>query len=221
MIRSVILVLFLLSTTAAFSPFAIPATAVPTNKKMSALFSMTMPTPPHYSGGVGAGGPSIELLELFNHQVTNELESSQLYLSASIWFDSHDFGGMATYMLAESAEERQHALRMIDFANKRHIPIKLEALPAPTADWDNPEQVWQDIFKLEHDNTNNLLLLAEAANQCRDFAVLAFLNPFHIEQVDSEDTIATILAKVHDEARTPGLLRQLDHELGLEAVGRV
>jgi ferritin len=168
--------------------------------------------------GVGHGGPTLELLELFDHQVTHELESSQLYLSASIWFDAHDFEGMAAYMLVESSKEREHALQLIDFANKRHFPIKLETLVAPNADWDDPEQVWQDVLKLEHENTNNLLLLAEAANKCHDFSVLAFLNPFHIEQVDSEDAIATILAKVHDETRTPGLLRQLDHELGLEAV---
>jgi len=38
-----------------------------------------------------------------------------------------------------------------------------------------------------------------------------------MEQVDAEDKISTILAKVKDENKTPGLLRQLDHELGLEA----
>ena len=47
--------------------------------------------------------------------------------------------------------------------------------------------------------------------------MLACLNPFHMEQVDAEDKIGSIIAKVTDENRTPGLLRQLDHELGLEA----
>jgi hypothetical protein len=36
------------------------------------------------------------------------------------------------------------------------------------------------------------------------------------EQVDSEDNLRTILAKVKDESQTPGLLRQLDYELGSE-----
>jgi ferritin len=232
MLHSSILVFFflLLSPTAGFSTVAIrPGEAITkdhkvVNSKHALFVSMA------YSGGtvgggavVGAGGagghgPSLELLDLFNHQVTHELESSQLYLSASIWFDNHGFEGMAAYMLVESTKEREHALQLIDFANKRHFPIKLETLVAPNSDWDDPEQVWQDVLKLEHENTNNLLLLAEAANKCHDFSVLAFLNPFHIEQVDSEDAIATIIAKVHDETRTPGLLRQLDHELGLEAV---
>lgn len=120
-------------------------------------------------------------------------------------------------MLAESAEERGHALEFVQFANKRNIPIDLETIGAPNSQWESPEEVWADILKLEETNTANLLKVAEAANACQDYAVLAFLNPFHMEQVDAEDKISTILAKVKDENKTPGLLRQLDHELGLEA----
>lgn len=163
------------------------------------------------------GGPSTELLDLFNSQVTSEFVASQLYLSASIWFDQRDWEGFASYMLAESAEERGHALQFVEFANKRNIPLKLEAIPAPNAEWENPEDVWVDILKLEEGNTRNLLRVAEAANQCQDYAVLAFLNPFHMEQVDSEAKISSIIAKVTDENKTPGLLRQLDHELGVES----
>jgi len=35
--------------------------------------------------------------------------------------------------------------------------------------------------------------------------------------VNSEDKLRTILAKVQEESKTPGLLRQLDTELGKEA----
>jgi len=163
------------------------------------------------------GGASDELLELFNKQVTQEMAASQFYLSASIWFDGRDWEGQAKYMLAESAEERGHALQLIDFANKRNIPLKLQSLDAPDCDWSSPEDVWKAVLKLEQANTASLLQLAEAANRCQDYAVLACLNPFHMEQVDAEDKIGSIIAKVTDENRTPGLLRQLDHELGLEA----
>lgn len=162
-------------------------------------------------------GPSQELLDLFNSQVTKEFAASQLYLSASIWFNSREWEGMASYMLAESAEERSHALQFVDFASKRNIPIDLQTLDAPKSQWESPEEVWQAILELEQTNTASLLQVAQAANECQDFAVLAFLNPFHMEQVNSEATISAILAKVKDENKTPGLLRQLDHELGMEA----
>jgi len=163
--------------------------------------------------------PSEELLNLFNKQVTQEFIASQVYLSASIWFDQNDWEGMAAYMRAESAEERVHGLGFVDFANKRNIPLELQAIPAPAScgAWSSPEDVWQSILELEQTNTRSLLNLAEAANACHDFAVLAFLNPFHLSQVNEEDKIGSILAKVTDENRTPGLLRSLDGELGGEA----
>jgi len=126
---------------------------------------------------------------------------------------------MAAYMLAESSEERVHGLGFVGFANKRNIPIELQSIPAPVSldNWKSPEDVWQSILELERTNTRSLLSLAEAANACNDFAVLAFLNPFHMGQVNEEDKIGSILAKVRDENRTPGLLRSLDAELGNEA----
>lgn len=165
-------------------------------------------------------GPSAELLELFNEQVTKEFAASHLYLSASIWFEGRDWEGMAAYMRSESEDERTHALSFIDFANKRSIPLELKTLEAPLSNWDSPEQVWSDVLQAEKTNTQSLLRVAEAANKCQDFAVLAFLNPFHMEQVESEAKIGNIVTKVNDENKTPGLLRQLDHELGQEASAR-
>lgn len=163
------------------------------------------------------GGPSQDLLDLFNDQVTKEFSASHLYLSASIWFEGRDWEGMASYMRAESAEERGHALAFIDFANMRNIPIQLQSLPEPNCNWNMPEEVWRSILELEQTNTKSLLKIAEAANACQDFAVLSFLSPHHLEQVQAESKISTIIAKVRDENQTPGLLRQLDQELGEEA----
>mmetsp|Transcript_30456 Transcript_30456/g.61994 ORF Transcript_30456/g.61994 Transcript_30456/m.61994 type:complete len:207 (+) Transcript_30456:213-833(+) len=157
---------------------------------------------------------SDECANLLNQQVTREFESCQLYMSACIWCHEQDLEGMAAYMLQESDEERSHALRIIDFAQKRDIPLKLDALPAPRADWKNALDLWSDILQAEKDNTNSLYLLADLAQDCREHALMAFLIPFHEEQYESEDHLETITAKVKDESKTPGLIRQLDKELG-------
>jgi ferritin len=164
---------------------------------------------------------SDELLQMFNAQVTNELEASQLYLAASIWCNSQDLVGMAAYMRRESFEERNHALALIDFADKRKMPIKLEDIEAPEAKWKNIEEVWQDVVSSEQENTEALLALGDVAAACKDHALTTFLQPYHLEQVNSEDNLSTILSKVTEENRTPGLIRQLDHELGLEAGSHV
>jgi hypothetical protein len=54
---------------------------------------------------------------------------------------------------------------------------------------------------------------------CADYGSHFLFFSFQLKtkaQVDSEDNIRTILAKVRDENKTPGLIRQLDSELGQE-----
>ena len=169
--------------------------------------------PSHTGGGVPA--PSAELLELWSNQVSVELSASQLYLSASIWFRAREMDGMAAWMLEESGEERGHGLQILEFAMKKGFPVNLKPLDAPRSDWQNAVQVWQDILQAERTNTQNLLKLAAVADQCGDYAAKAFLGPFHMEQLEAEDKVSAILAKVRvaDDA----LMMQLDTELGMEA----
>ena len=121
---------------------------------------------------------------------------------------------MSNFMRAESNDERSHALSLIDFANKRDMPIEVEDIPAPDSDWNTLEDLWSDLLESEKANTQSLYALADAAQTCHDHAVTTLLMPFHTEQVESEGRLKTILAKVRGENLTPGLVYQLDTELG-------
>ena len=158
-------------------------------------------------------GPSQELMELFSKQVSQELHASQVYLSASIWFRAHELSGMSAWALEESGEEREHGLSILEFANKRKFPVILNPLQAPRSDWESVVEVWQDILQLEQDNTKCLLTVAAAADRCHDYGSLSFLGPFHEEQIDAEDKIGKILAKLKN---SPEMMGVVDHELGME-----
>lgn len=158
--------------------------------------------------------PSQQLLDLWSAQVSVELSASQLYLSASIWFRARGYPGMAAWMLDESDEERGHGFAILEFAMKKGFPVILEALDAPRRDWETPVQVWESILEAEQTNTQNLMRLAHAANGCGDYAAMAFLDPFHEEQLEAEDKVGGILNKVR--YATPELMAQLDHDLGEE-----
>lgn len=162
---------------------------------------------------LGPTGALTKLHQLFNSQVTHEFNASQLYLSASIWFSEQELTGMATFCLNESTEERDHALSLVDFGLKRDIPITLEALPEPHAHWESIEALWVDLLQAEKANSAALYSLADAAHLCQDHALMTFLQPFHLEQTDAVASLKTLVAKVREEARSPGLIRQLDTEL--------
>lgn len=158
-----------------------------------------------------------EFLSTYNQQVTNELSASQLYLSASLWCERQELVGMAAFMRRESDEEREHATKFIDFANKRRMPLQLQTLPAPPSDWDSVTDLWKDLLASEEENTRALKKLgavADEADSATGKLLSSFLDPFFMEQMDSENELHQIIAKASDMEGTPGLLRQLDSEMG-------
>jgi len=98
---------------------------------------------------------------------------------------------------------------------KNHYPVKLEPLAAPQSEWFSPPEVWETILGLEQQNTRNLLNIAHAADVCGMYGVKAFLDPFHVEQIEAEDKVGGILAKIQGASDT--LMWELDHALGVEA----
>eukprot|EP00566_Odontella_aurita_P023766 CAMPEP_0113559534 /NCGR_PEP_ID=MMETSP0015_2-20120614/18949_1 /TAXON_ID=2838 /ORGANISM="Odontella" /LENGTH=210 /DNA_ID=CAMNT_0000461179 /DNA_START=144 /DNA_END=776 /DNA_ORIENTATION=+ /assembly_acc=CAM_ASM_000160 len=187
----------------------------------AAAFSLPLPQTAFARGALRPRSPPLSMTrvsqeceDLLNLQVTREMGASQLYLSASIWCEERNLVGMASYMLKESEEERQHGLKILDFALKRDVRVRLQQLVAPQADWNSTLDVWNDLLDAEKANTQSLFKLADAAQDCRDHALLSFLIPYHQEQVDSEGHLEVIISKVEDESLTPGLIRQLDTELG-------
>jgi ferritin len=203
------------------------------------------PSPPSRPGSVGVGGapasppatptgtgpgssspssPALQLqqqlhqptlAELWSDQVSVELGASQLYLGASVWFRARNMAGTAAWMLEESNEERGHGLSILEFAMKRGFPVALRPLAAPKMDWETPSQVWESILEAEQANTGNLLQLAATAKGCGEYAAAAFLDPFHLEQLDAEDRVGRILGTVR--GASPQLLAQLDYDLGKQA----
>jgi len=69
-----------------------------------------------------------EIVALLSSQITHEFGNSQLYLSASFYFADLNYEGIASYLRAESENERKHGLKIADFIIKRGKHVQLEAL---------------------------------------------------------------------------------------------
>ena len=198
-------------TATGFSGYLSQLNGAGTNGAASAT-AVATPSP---SAQPAAAGASEEMLSLLSKQVSVELMASQQYMAASIWFRARNMDGMAAWMLDESDEERGHGKEILEFAMKNHYKVVLEPLNAPQAEWNSPADVWQSILALEENNTQNLLRIAAAADRCGQYGVKAFLDPFHVEQIEAEDKVGGILAKVRGASDT--LLWEIDHLLGQEA----
>ena len=81
---------------------------------------------------------SDEVRDALNAQVRRELQAAYLYLSMANWFEEESLPGFASWMRAQSEEEREHAFRIVDHLHDRGARVELGALEAPTGDFGSP-----------------------------------------------------------------------------------
>lgn len=149
-----------------------------------------------------------------NEQINKELFSEYLYISMQAWFAGQNLDGMATWMSAQSAEERFHAMKFFNYLIDRGGKVKLMALEKPQVDFKSPLSAFK--AALEHErfvtkSINELLDLAIAEN---DHATKSFLQWFVDEQVEEEATVDKVVAQLEMIKEQMHAIFMMDKELG-------
>jgi len=150
-------------------------------------------------------------------QIRMELNASHTYMSMAAYFgrDDQAYRGFAKFFRKASDEERDHAMLLIDYLNKRGGYATLKTVHAPKVEWPGgPLEAVTDALSLEHEVNSALLDLHWDAQHKNDPHFQDFLeSEFLIEQVDSIRELAswkTILTRLQGD---PLGLHQFDEEL--------
>ncbi|MBQ3699474.1 MAG: ferritin [Prevotella sp.] len=136
---------------------------------------------------------SKKMQDAFNAQITAELYSSNLYLQMAFWFRKEGWKGFAAWMFDHSNEEKEHALKMADFVLNRGGEAVVTAIDAPTQDFKDPKDIFEQTLKHEEWVTEKINELADAADAEHDRASINFVDQFIDEQVEEEKTVRDIL----------------------------
>ncbi|MDD4484093.1 MAG: ferritin [Methanoregula sp.] len=152
--------------------------------------------------------------DALNRQINRELYSSYLYLGMSAWFETQTLKGFAGWMLVQSGEERNHAMKIYDYVVARQGKVQLEAIEAPKAKWSSAGKIFEEVYAHEQKVTGMIDALVELAVREKDHATFEMLQWFVKEQVEEEANAATICEKIKTVGDVPGHLFMLDHELG-------
>ena len=75
---------------------------------------------------------SRELAKAFNKQIGYEFGASMQYVSIAAHFNRHQLTLLAKLFFAQAEEERQHALKFVQYLLDTKGDLKLPAVPAPT-----------------------------------------------------------------------------------------
>jgi len=150
-----------------------------------------------------------------NTQINMELRASYIYMAMGAYFsrDEPNHVGYAKFFTESSTEEREHAMKLMEYLNSRGGEVRLTAIQAPGKhEWTHGEQALQEALALEKQvNAALLTLHAGAGNDphLQDFLESNYLN----EQVDSIRQLAGYVNQVRNlKVTNPGLGEHIFNE---------
>ncbi|MEX1324615.1 MAG: ferritin [Synechococcaceae cyanobacterium] len=153
------------------------------------------------------------LLEALQQHLTMERKASAAYFAMAIWFAERELRGFAHFFKHESRDEQEHAGTFADYLIARGQTVVLQDVPAPTQDWQSPEEILAASFQMEADVTSSLQQMYAMAERAGDTRTTVFLDPLVDNQVNSENSFAHVLGRVRFAQNQPAALLIIDGEL--------
>jgi len=157
---------------------------------------------------------SATVQDAINEQIKAELHSAYLYLAMAAYCEFVNLKGFAQWMRQQSREEVTHAMKLFDYSHDRGGRVRLQAIPAPPAEFNSPLEMMEQTLVHERKVTamiNNLYALAIKES---DYPTQVQLQWFITEQVEEEKNASDIVERLKMIGeQKPGLLL-LDREMG-------
>ncbi|AUH67398.1 ferritin [Gordonia sp. PS3] len=136
--------------------------------------------------------PRTPFHQLLHDQISNEFSASQQYIALAVYYDSHDMPQLAKHFYAQSVEERNHAMMIVQYFLDRDIDVKIPAADAPITEFDDYRGPIELALKQEKIVTQQIVDLAKTARDSGDYLGEQFMQWFLKEQVEEVATITTL-----------------------------
>ena len=150
------------------------------------LTSMTQPA---------AKAPS-EFHALLQQQIRNEFTASQQYIAVAVYFDSHALPQLARRFYSQAAEERGHAMMMIQYLIDNNLEVKVTGIDDVVTDFDSVRAPVALAVERERAVTEQITKLARTARDTGDYLGERFIQWFLEEQVEEVSDMHTLLTIV-------------------------
>lgn len=160
---------------------------------------------------------SSTLEEALSTQMNVELFQSHTYLSYGIYADDKGYGGISNFLFRHSQEEREHAIKFMQYILNRGGKPKVTAIKAAPEDPKSLGDCFNQVFNHEVDNTEKIYRLVDMALEEKDWATWNFLQWFVKEQIEEETLAMDLIDKLKiagGDRATDESLFYLDKELG-------
>lgn len=163
---------------------------------------------------------SSTLEQALSTQMNVELFQSHTYLSYGIWATDKGYDGIGNFLFRHSLEERNHAIKFMEYILNRGGKPAVTALKPADKDPKNMSDCFNQVFKHEVDNTEKIYNLVNMALEEKDWATWNFLQWFVKEQIEEETLAMDLIDKLKiagGDRATDESLFNLDKDLGKAA----
>lgn len=130
---------------------------------------------------------------LMQDQIHNEFTAAQQYVAIAVYFDGEDLPQLAAHFYRQAVEERNHAMMLVRYLLDRDIRVEIPGSDAVRNDFGSVREAVALALDLERGVTEQIVALAGAARDERDYLGEQFMQWFLKEQVEEVASMGDLL----------------------------
>ena len=128
-----------------------------------------------------------------NEQIANEFAAHQQYIGAAVYYDSETLPRLAAFFYRQAAEERNHAMMMVQYLLDADAEALIPAVEAPQVSFTDVVAPVQLALDQEKRVTGQIQQLAITAREEIDLVAEQFMHWFLQEQREEVSSMSALL----------------------------
>jgi bacterioferritin B len=142
-------------------------------------------------------------VERMNEQIAYEFGASQQYIANAVYFDSQTLPRLAAFFYAQSVEERNHAMMMVQYLLDADAQVAIPGVASPETDFADVVAPVALALEQEKRVSDQIAALVGVAREEGDYLSEQFVQWFLKEQIEEVSTMSSLLAVVQRSAGAP------------------
>jgi len=147
-------------------------------------------------------------VDALNAQIGREFSAAHQYLAVGAYYSAETFPRLAEFFYRQADEEREHAMKMVNYLIDRDAQPQIGPVQAPTTTFADHVEPIRIALEQERSVTVRISELFEIARQTRDYQSEQFMLWFLEEQVEEEASMGDLLAVAERTRAVPMLLEE-------------
>ena len=154
---------------------------------------------------------NVDVMDLLNQQIVKEAHSSSAYLAMASWCDQNGLINSADFFYKQSAEEREHMMKIFKFINDNGGTAYSPEVKNILHDFNSLQEIFEAALDQEITVTKSIHAIVLKCRKVQDLNSEYFLQWFIQEQMEEEQKMRRIL-DLFDLMGTDGMAIKLIDE---------